>query len=277
MTVPLSDYAVRTRDERDDTLHYDIRPSLVMAQDSRDLVREAYADGGTYHADAEVVARPEGTTEWVVLSDEDISRIIADAWKGLDQAVAPVVAAGLAQLAGQQRTDTRPYVAPGTPAGAPERAREIAETMPTVGQWPGPESAAPRMADPIDAQPGDVWHDEYPTFTGGTNWHARADEDGNVELFEPGGPGLIPASQVCKMRGGMTLVSRVTAPEGDPRAELFNPDDDCSDDESAGGDPRSGCAITPTCTLRCYIRHQAGEAQLNDALVDNAPYAGGDA
>lgn len=59
------------------------------------------------------------------------------------------------------------------------------------------------------------------------------------------------------------------------RAEPFHPDDDCSDDESAGGDPRSGCAITPTCTLRCYIRHQQGETQLNDALVDNAPNPGG--
>lgn len=39
---------------------------------------------------------------------------------------------------------SRPYVAPGMPAGAPERDREIAETMPTVGQWPGSEGGADR-------------------------------------------------------------------------------------------------------------------------------------
>lgn len=32
-----------------------------------------------------------------------------------------------------------PYSAPGTPATAPERARAVAETMPTVGRWPGRE------------------------------------------------------------------------------------------------------------------------------------------
>lgn len=32
---------------------------------------------------------------------------------------------------------THPYSAPGMPPGAPERAHRIAETMPTVGQWPG--------------------------------------------------------------------------------------------------------------------------------------------
>ena len=56
--------------------------------------------------------------------------------------------------------------------------------------------------------------------------------------------------------------------QDNPRAELFDPDDDCSTDESAGGDPRGQCAITPTCTLRCHIRWQEGEQQLNDALVD---------
>lgn len=39
---------------------------------------------------------------------------------------------------------TRPYAAPGLPDGAPERAREIAETMPTVGQWSGLEGGADR-------------------------------------------------------------------------------------------------------------------------------------
>jgi hypothetical protein len=40
--------------------------------------------------------------------------------------------------------DTRPYSAPGMPDGAPERAREIAETMPTIGQWPGLEGGEDR-------------------------------------------------------------------------------------------------------------------------------------
>jgi hypothetical protein len=60
----------------------------------------------------------------------------------------------------------------------------------------------------ITPQPGDVWHDTMPSFTGGTYWHARDNGKGGVELYEPNGPGLIPASEVSKMRGGMTLVSR---------------------------------------------------------------------
>ena len=40
----------------------------------------------------------------------------------------------------ESKPGTAPYAAPGMPAGAPERAREIAETMPTVGQWPGPDT-----------------------------------------------------------------------------------------------------------------------------------------
>lgn len=67
----------------------------------------------------------------------------------------------------------------------------------------------------------------------------------------------------------------LTPPESAQRAEPFYPDDDCSNDEAVGGDPRSGCALTPTCTLRCHIRHQAGETQLNDALVNSAPNPSG--
>lgn len=59
----------------------------------------------------------------------------------------------------------------------------------------------------------------------------------------------------------------------DPRAELFDPDDDCSTDEAAGGDPSGQCAITPTCTLRCHLRWQEGETQLNDAVVDTGSSA----
>lgn len=53
-----------------------------------------------------------------------------------------------------------------------------------------------------------------------------------------------------------------------PRAELFDPDEDCSTDESAGGAPGGRCALIPEeqCTLRCHLRHEAGEHQLNDSL-----------
>lgn len=67
-------------------------------------------------------------------------------------------------------------------------------------------AATERLAPPIDPQDGDVWHDAVPAITGGQLWHARLDGRGRVELFEPGGPGLIPASEVGKMRGGMTLI-----------------------------------------------------------------------
>jgi hypothetical protein len=86
--------------------------------------------------------------------------------------------------------------------------------MPTVGGT-GPcghgwhdTPEPPRLADPIDPQPGDVWHDVVPSLTGGMHWHARTDENGDVELYEPDGPGLVPARDVPTMRGGMTLVSR---------------------------------------------------------------------
>ena len=61
--------------------------------------------------------------------------------------------------------------------------------------------------------------------------------------------------------------------QNDPRAELFDPDEDCSTDESVGGAPGGRCALIPEeqCTLRCYVRHAEGEAQLNDALVDTRP------
>jgi hypothetical protein len=59
----------------------------------------------------------------------------------------------------------------------------------------------------------------------------------------------------------------------DPRAELFDPDADCSTDEAVGGDPGGRCALVAAeqCTLRCYIRHQENEPQENDWLVDGAP------
>lgn len=104
-------YGVRLRDERTDAIRVDIKPSLVMAQDACGQFRKAYADGGTYYADAEVVERGEGSGDWKVLTDADITRIVAGAWEALDQAMAPVLTAGLKQLAEQQARSTRPYVA----------------------------------------------------------------------------------------------------------------------------------------------------------------------
>lgn len=56
----------------------------------------------------------------------------------------------------------------------------------------------------------------------------------------------------------------------DPNAELFDPDHDCSTDESVGGDPEGRCALVPEeqCTLRCHIRWLDDEPQDNDPLVD---------
>ena len=80
---------------------------------------------------------------------------------------------------------------------------------------PEPEAPAapePKLADPIDPKPGDIWHDVCPSFTGGQFWHARDDGNGGVELYEKDGTAVIRASQVASMRGGMTLIHRqVTA------------------------------------------------------------------
>ncbi|WP_033338892.1 hypothetical protein [Catenuloplanes japonicus] len=53
-----------------------------------------------------------------------------------------------------------------------------------------------------------------------------------------------------------------------PAAEPFHPDEDCTNDPVIGGDPRSGCALTVTCTLRCHLRWLDGQAQENDAIAD---------
>lgn len=75
-----------------------------------------------------------------------------------------------------------------------------------------PMVVAARMAEQIHPQPGDIWHDVCPSFTGGQLWHARADGNGRVELYEPNGPGLVHADAVTQMRGGMTLVERNGVP-----------------------------------------------------------------
>jgi hypothetical protein len=63
---------------------------------------------------------------------------------------------------------TRPYSAPGMPLGAAERAREIAETMPTVGQWPGPDhspGAAGVLPDITCTTPGHCDGDNAPNLS----------------------------------------------------------------------------------------------------------------
>ena len=71
------------------------------------------------------------------------------------------------------------------------------------------------------------------------------------------------------MTVGITQESRNTL-----GAELFDPDEDCSTDESVGGDPEGRCALVPDerCTLRCHIRYLENEPQDNDWLMDNRPY-----
>jgi hypothetical protein len=58
--------------------------------------------------------------------------------------------------------------------------------------------------------------------------------------------------------------------QGNPLAELFDPDEDCSTDESVGGDREGRCVLIARerCALRCHIRHDEGEAQENDRLFD---------
>lgn len=102
------EYAVRVRDERNDAPRIDTRPTLAMAQDYRDMIREAYARGSIYFADAEVVMRAEGASDWTALTDEDITRIQQETWDGLDRAMEPVITAGLEQLAEQQARISRP-------------------------------------------------------------------------------------------------------------------------------------------------------------------------
>ncbi|WP_212824340.1 hypothetical protein [Polymorphospora rubra] len=56
--------------------------------------------------------------------------------------------------------------------------------------------------------------------------------------------------------------------QSDPRAELFDPDEDCSTHEPIGGDPEGRCGLVQRCTLRCHIRYLDGEDQDNDWLVN---------
>jgi hypothetical protein len=62
-----------------------------------------------------------------------------------------------------------------------------------------------------DFRPGDVWVDtalRSDVHDDGVHWHVRADGNGEPELFEPNGPGLVPASELHLIQGGMRLISR---------------------------------------------------------------------
>ncbi len=76
-----------------------------------------------------------------------------------------------------------------------------------------------KEAPAIEPKDGDVWVDtalRSDIHNDGVHWHARLDGRGRVELFEPGGPGLIPAADVSKMRGGMKLLRNRPQEFGDP-------------------------------------------------------------
>ncbi len=55
-------------------------------------------------------------------------------------------------------------------------------------------------------RPGDVWRDTAFTFP--TDWRTRAAADGRPEFFEPTGPGFVPADDLPKFRGALSLVKR---------------------------------------------------------------------
>ncbi|MGX6605616.1 hypothetical protein ACWKSP_26310 [Micromonosporaceae bacterium Da 78-11] len=61
-----------------------------------------------------------------------------------------------------------------------------------------------------DFRPGDIWVDTSlrGAHEDGVHWHVRSDANGDPELFEPNGPGLVPASELHLIQGGMRLISR---------------------------------------------------------------------
>ena len=85
-------------------------------------------------------------------------------------------------------------------------------TKPPAGSPPGTASCADILAEAqTDPEHGDIW---LVDALGGTIWHARRTTGGGVELFEPNGPGQIPAGDVGQLRGGMTLVFRASDDTG---------------------------------------------------------------
>jgi hypothetical protein len=68
--------------------------------------------------------------------------------------------------------------------------------------------------DEYDFQPGDVWVDtalRSDIHDDGVHWHVRLNAAGEVELYEPNGPGLVPAADARRIRGGMKLLRRAEA------------------------------------------------------------------
>lgn len=84
-----------------------------------------------------------------------------------------------------------------------ERVAALAVTADALlGEAAGPPDPPPL----IDPQDGDIWRDDN---LGGVTWYARHDSAGEVELYEPGGTGRVPAAEVRKITtAGMTLVFR---------------------------------------------------------------------
>lgn len=80
-----------------------IKPTLAMAQDRVDYLHRINATRNTYGIRAEVVIRPEGTDEWAVLTAEEVKAIQDEAWKNLDEAFTPIIAAALTQAKGDYR------------------------------------------------------------------------------------------------------------------------------------------------------------------------------
>jgi hypothetical protein len=73
---------------------------------------------------------------------------------------------------------------------------------------------------------GDVWVDtslRSDVHDDGVHWHARLDGTGQVELYEPNGPGLIPAAAVAQIRGGFKLLTRPGAEVAEQPAPPFEP------------------------------------------------------
>lgn len=85
-------------------------------------------------------------------------------------------------------------------------AERVAALTVAVDGLLGVDGGPPDPPPIIEPRSGDIWRDDH---LGGVTWYARLDAAGDVELYEPSGPGRIPASEVRKIRAdGMVLVFR---------------------------------------------------------------------
>lgn len=82
------------------------------------------------------------------------------------------------------------------------RAAGVAASAPAEAE--PADQAAPASGNLVDVRPGDVWRDVTLRVT----WHAREDTHGGVELYEPNGPGRVPAHMLSHNRGGWLLLGR---------------------------------------------------------------------